>query len=169
MARADGGTFVGFDTVVFGGGGSPLIWGRAAALLGRSGQSLFVTSELIVEIDVDDPWILLRGSPVVRKRNAVILFLWWHAMGPMLAFTKLSGGRKVQRIGAVITLISDKELKIGLAGKDDCGDERGVRGAAAAACSPIEEATAVRRTRLVVRRLGQGDGAVPVSVLGSYC
>ncbi len=37
VARADRGTFVGFDTVVFGGGGSPLIWGRAAAFLGRSG------------------------------------------------------------------------------------------------------------------------------------
>ena len=100
--------------MVFGGGGSPLIWGRAAALLGRSGQSLFVTSELIVEIYVDDPWILLRGSPEVRKRNAVILFLWWQAMGPKLAFHKTERGRKVQWIGAEITLVSDKELKIGL-------------------------------------------------------
>jgi hypothetical protein len=37
IARADGNTFVGYDTIVFGGGGSPLVWGRAAAFLGRSG------------------------------------------------------------------------------------------------------------------------------------
>jgi hypothetical protein len=37
IARADCNTFVGYDTIVFGGGGSPLSWGRAAAFLGRSG------------------------------------------------------------------------------------------------------------------------------------
>jgi hypothetical protein len=37
IARADCNTFVGYDTIVFGGGSSPLIWGRAAAFLGRSG------------------------------------------------------------------------------------------------------------------------------------
>ena len=37
IARADCNTFVGYDTIVFGGGGSPLVWGRAAAFLGRSG------------------------------------------------------------------------------------------------------------------------------------
>ena len=40
VAREGDNTFVCFDTVVFGGGGSPLIWGRAAAWLARSGQSL---------------------------------------------------------------------------------------------------------------------------------
>ena len=40
VARRGGNTFVCFDTVVPGGGGSPVIQGRAAAWLARSGQSL---------------------------------------------------------------------------------------------------------------------------------
>jgi uncharacterized protein YaaR (DUF327 family) len=45
-----------YETVVFGGGGSPLIWGRGAAFLGRSGQALFLPCEMCLEIFVDDPW-----------------------------------------------------------------------------------------------------------------
>jgi hypothetical protein len=37
IARADCNTVVGYGAIVCGGGGSPWIWGRAAALLGRSG------------------------------------------------------------------------------------------------------------------------------------
>ena len=49
-------TYAGYNTVVFGGGGAGLVWSRGAALLGRSGQSLFKPTEARIEIYVDDPW-----------------------------------------------------------------------------------------------------------------
>ena len=51
-----------YRTAVFGGGGSPLTWGRAAAFLSRFGQSLFDISVTRLEIYVDDPWTAFRGS-----------------------------------------------------------------------------------------------------------
>ena len=61
---------VGFDgeyfvmrSVAFGGGAaSLLVWGRAAAFLGRSGQSLFTPTGVRLELFVDDPWIGLMGT-----------------------------------------------------------------------------------------------------------
>ena len=44
IAGFDGSYYV-MRSVAFGGAGSPLIWGRAAAFLGRSGQALFNLSE----------------------------------------------------------------------------------------------------------------------------
>ena len=50
------------SSVAFGGAGSPLIWGRDAAFLGRSGQAFFLPTEARLEVYVDDPFIALRGS-----------------------------------------------------------------------------------------------------------
>jgi hypothetical protein len=38
-----------------------LIWGRAAALLGRSGLALFDLEDLLLEIYVDDPHSVIQG------------------------------------------------------------------------------------------------------------
>ena len=75
VARGGGNTYVCFDTVVFGGGGSPLIWGRAAAWLARSGQSLFEFWELLIELYVDDPHFSILGEQHKRRRLGMILFL----------------------------------------------------------------------------------------------
>ena len=53
--------FVVFDSLVFGSGSSPTIWGRYAALLGRSLAALFDPTELRIQIYVDDPLLLARG------------------------------------------------------------------------------------------------------------
>ena len=75
LARANARSFVGYDTVVFGGGGSPLVWGRVGAFLGRSGQAMLSPLELCVQIHVDDPHLSLKGTLMERERNATVLFL----------------------------------------------------------------------------------------------
>ena len=97
--------------VVFGGGGSPLVWGRAAAFLGRSGQALFSASEARMEIFVDDPWSAWFGTMSVRRKNMVTLLLWWTALGLDIAWHKISVGDCVRWIGADVA-VSGKDLAI---------------------------------------------------------
>jgi hypothetical protein len=54
-----------------------LIWGRAAALLGRSGLALFDLEELLLEIYVDDPHSVIQGVREARTRRLAVLLLWW--------------------------------------------------------------------------------------------
>ena len=117
MARGGGNTYVCFDTVVFGGGGSPLIWGRAAAWLARSGQSLFEFWELLIELYVDDPHFSILGEQNKRRRLGMILFLWWQAIGLKLAFHKTERGLVVDWIGARITIQADWSVKVALPDK----------------------------------------------------
>ena len=76
------GKFVMYRTVVFGGGGAPLVWGRAAALLGRSGQALFSDHEARIQIYVDDPWSTWRGTPQNIRKLQARLLAWWCVPGP---------------------------------------------------------------------------------------
>ena len=102
-----------YETVVFGGGGSPLVWGRGAAFLGRSGQSLFSAAEARLEIFVDDPWTAWRGTLEVRRTNMVTLLLWWSALGLGLSWKKIELGLEVRWIGADV-YIKGKEF-VGIA------------------------------------------------------
>eukprot|EP00929_Paragymnodinium_shiwhaense_P121177 TRINITY_DN93326_c0_g1_i1.p2 TRINITY_DN93326_c0_g1~~TRINITY_DN93326_c0_g1_i1.p2 ORF type:complete len:624 (-),score=62.32 TRINITY_DN93326_c0_g1_i1:111-1853(-) len=97
-----------YETVVFGGGGSPLAWGRAAAFLGRSGQALFQEDEARLEIFVDDPWSVWRGCVDTRRRNKAILLLWWLALGLRLSWKKMSVGRILIWIGASLAVAPDR-------------------------------------------------------------
>ena len=99
VAAADGSYRI-YATVVFGGGGSVLIWGRGAAFLGRSGQSLFSPPELRLESFVDDPWSVWLGTDAARKCNMAVLLLWWSVLGLDIAWHKISIGRCVLWIGA---------------------------------------------------------------------
>ena len=81
VVRGEDGDFRVYDTVVFGGGGSPLVWGRAAAYLGRSGQGLYDKSRLRMQIFVDDPLIAVRGTAAERKRMIMVLLCWWLVLG----------------------------------------------------------------------------------------
>ena len=94
IAGFDGSYYV-MRSVAFGGAGSPLIWDRASAFLGRSGQALYSASEARPEIYVDAPLIASRGSPAQRKRNLPFLLLWWLALGPDLSWSKFQMGGRV--------------------------------------------------------------------------
>ena len=67
------GVFEMFATVVFGAKTAPLVLGRAAALLTRSGQAPFDPKELLLECYVDDPLAAIRGDPYARLRRAAVL------------------------------------------------------------------------------------------------
>ena len=98
----------------FGGGGSPLVWGRATAFLGRSGQSFFSEREARIEIYVDDPWSAWRGTLVQRRRNKAILLLWWLALGLDVSWHKMCIGHEVKWIGASISTPMQAEVAVAI-------------------------------------------------------
>jgi len=95
-----------YRTVVFGGGGAPLSWGRGAALLGRSGQALFEPDQARIEIYVDDPWSGFRGTKQQIRRYKTRLLVWWLALGPAISWRKVQHGAQVKWIGALLTVAS---------------------------------------------------------------
>ena len=108
-----GGEYVGYETVLVGGVGSPGVWGRAAAFLGRSGQALFAADEARLQVYVDDPWSIWRGSEEQRRRNLGILLLWWRVLGPPISRKKVQIGSKVRWIGVEVRLVG-KGFQIGV-------------------------------------------------------
>ena len=96
--------FVGYRTVLCGGAGCPLLWGRAAAFLGRSGQSLFCERELRTQIYVDDPATIVRGSLTKARECAALLLWWWLALGLQISWKKGSFGQEFRWIGVSVDL-----------------------------------------------------------------
>ena len=91
-----------YETAVFGGGGSPLTWGRAAAFVGRSSQSLFCPTRARIEIYVDDPLTVWRGTREQIRVMKTVLLLWWITLGLEVSWAKVQHGRKVKWIGAMV-------------------------------------------------------------------
>jgi hypothetical protein len=56
-----GGKFIVFDSLVFGSGSSPTVWGRFAAWLGRSIVAICDEWRLRAQVYVDDPLLVVRG------------------------------------------------------------------------------------------------------------
>ena len=98
--------FVGYRTVLCGGAGCPLLWGRAAAFLGRSGQAMFGESELRTQIYVGDPATLVRGSLTTARRLAAALLWWWLALGLQIAWGKGVFGQEFRWIGVLFNLLA---------------------------------------------------------------
>ena len=101
------GEYLGYKTVLFGGAGSPGVWGRGAAFLGRSGASLFRPDEVRLQVYVDDPWTIWRGALATRRRNRAILLLWWLVLGPPVSWKKVQIGRGIRWIGVCVQLRGD--------------------------------------------------------------
>ena len=98
------GEYIGYETVLFGGAGSPGVWGRGAAFLGRSGAALFRPDEVRLQIYVDAPWSIWRGARATRRRNRAMLLLWWLVLGPPLSWKKVQIGRNIRWIGVCVQL-----------------------------------------------------------------
>jgi hypothetical protein len=103
------GVFETFNTTVFGSKASPLIWGRFAAFLMRSGQALFSPEEVLLQCYVDDPLAQLAGDADTRRANAALLLLWWRVLGPGISWGKVEVGRSVEWIGATLAYPDDEE------------------------------------------------------------
>ena len=104
-----------FDTIMFGGVGSPLVWGRAGAYLMRGAQALFEETELLCECYVDDPNVLAVGDRRERQRRFVIFLLWLCIMGPPISWDKVARGRCVEWCGVELRLIDRYTVKAVLA------------------------------------------------------
>ena len=104
IVKGDGASFVGYETVLFGGAGSPGVWGRAAAFLGRSGQALAAADAARTQIYVDDPWSAWSGSRAARERGRCVLLLWWLAVGPPISWGKVQLGTEVRWIGVMVRI-----------------------------------------------------------------
>ena len=115
IVRGLDGEFIGYETVLFGGGASPGVWGRGAAYLGRSGQSLFDEKELRVEVFVDDPAIVARGSSETEcSRRMTVLLLWWMVLGLRLSWKKMEFGSQIHWIGTSISIVDRRRVKVEL-------------------------------------------------------
>ena len=97
-------SFATSDSLVFGAGPSPLIWGRMGAWAGRAAQGLFDFHELLLQIFVDDPLWFVRGTKERRRRLVVILLLFWQAFGFPFSGPKGAVGPEVPWIGAELVV-----------------------------------------------------------------
>ena len=97
-----------YETAVFGGGGSPLTWGRAAAFVGRSSQALFNPKRARIQIYVDDPLTVWRGTGTQIRTMKAILLLWWIALGLEVAWAKVQHGTRVKWIAAQVEIKNGK-------------------------------------------------------------
>lgn len=97
------------DTLVFGAKSSPTIWGRYAALLGRSWAS--IEPSVQAQIYVDDPAAVAHG-PIEEAVTAVTNLLLWAAVaGYPLKLEKSEGGKSIKWIGATI-LVDEHERAV---------------------------------------------------------
>ena len=95
-----GGTFFVFTVLVFGSGSSPTVWGRFAALLGRSTCAVLHQSRFRTEVYVDDPVYAASGSTDEIVFTFTIALLWATVLGFPNAWPKADGGSMARWIGA---------------------------------------------------------------------
>ena len=91
-----------FKVLVFGSGSAPTVWGRYAALLGRSLSSIFGAHSLRTEVYVDDPVFAARGTDAVISKNVSMALLWLLSLGFPISWAKTEGGNSIRWIGADI-------------------------------------------------------------------
>ena len=94
------------DTLVFGSKSSPTIWGRFAALLGRSWAS--IEPEVQTQVYVDDPAAVAKGDLETAVTAVTNLLLWAAVAGYPLKLEKSEGGKAIKWIGATVE-IDEKE------------------------------------------------------------
>ena len=91
-----------FDTLVFGAGSSPTLWGRYAAWLGRSAAAVLPRAG--VQIYVDDPAFVLTGTLDEASRDLTILLMWFAIVGFPVKLSKAEGGKSIGWVGAKLEL-----------------------------------------------------------------
>ena len=93
-----------FRTALCGGAACPLVWGRAGAYLGRTGQAILGERDGRSELYVDDPVLPVAAYKEEEARRTVSTVLWWWvALGLRLSWTKAKFAPAVRWIGAVLT------------------------------------------------------------------
>ncbi|CAK9106255.1 Uncharacterized protein SCF082_LOCUS49493 [Durusdinium trenchii] len=98
-----------FDTLVFGAGSSPTLWGRYAAWLGRSCASIMPRAS--TQIYVDDPTFVLAGTLETASEDLTTLLLWINVVGFPVKLAKAEGGKTISWVGAKLDL-NDKDQTV---------------------------------------------------------
>ena len=106
VVQTPGGVWV-YTSLTFGGAGSPLVWGRVAAWLGRVTASLYPPDLVRTEIFTDDPLVAVRGSHKERRTRLKVILLLWSALGFRMSWRKLTLGKSAQWIGVRFDLQPD--------------------------------------------------------------
>ena len=143
-----------YETAVFGGGGSPLTWGRAAAFIGRSSQALFCPTRARIQIYVDDPLTVWRGTVEQVRVMRTIVLLWWIALGLEVAWSKVQHGKSVKWIGAMVTITANG---VTLSLPEDYAKELGAEAESILKCSTV----AVQKLRRLAGKAAWAGGFVP--------
>ena len=74
----------------FGPKANPLVYGRCGAFAARSGQALLDSGRARLQLYVDDPAAVIRGTGKRARLEFDILLLWWLVIGLDLSWSKES-------------------------------------------------------------------------------
>ena len=102
-AASISGWFFAFTVLVFGSGSAPTVWGRYASWLARSTIAIAQPGTLRMEIYVDDPVYVAKGTLKQVARTFARALLWCMVVGLPIAWAKAEGGSQVRWIGAAVT------------------------------------------------------------------
>ena len=99
------GVYAAYRGVPFGLASAPLLWGRAAAFIGRATQAVHSPEQHRMQIYVDDPAVAVGGAKADRDWALCRTLMLWAALGARVALHKVSRGQSVKWIGAKYTII----------------------------------------------------------------
>ena len=105
LAGHAAGAWFSYASIMFGVMPGPLLWGRVAALLMRMTQAV-ATGAGFIHCYVDDPVLIVYGTPAARRRLVLKIVLLWLAVGCRLSWRKGKFGKKVDWIGATFRISS---------------------------------------------------------------
>lgn len=95
------GHFGAYKGVPFGLATAPLLWGRAAAFIGRCTQAVQARDQHRLQIYVDDPAIVVGGRRTQRTWLLGRTLILWAMLGAKVALRKVGRGQSVKWIGAL--------------------------------------------------------------------
>ena len=87
LSKSIGGWIV-WKVLGFGGKPNPLVFGRVSSFASRSGQALLDPQRGRLQVYVDDPAVVVRGTSAARALDLDVVLAWWLALGLRLAWHK---------------------------------------------------------------------------------
>ena len=99
--------------------GAPLTWAAEFGLICRCVQSLFHSGSSCrrckfnadLQVYVDDPWSVVRGTLMQRDRAIALMILTWRVLGVRLAFSKARRGLTIDWIGANLRILDPMTVR----------------------------------------------------------
>ena len=87
--------------------GGPLLWARVMAFSARFGQATCSAKAARVNVYVDDPIILSKGSSAVRQLSVAKILIVWMALGMRIAWHKAQCGATVTWTSATFSVLGN--------------------------------------------------------------